>query len=565
MLLEEILQGNLERECIEEKCSREEAREYFEEDVQTEAFWNKYIDGDQCEPNPCQNGGTCTDRIGGYNCTCSDIYVGHSCERDISQCPVDGPYACEHFCHINRGHGSYSCHCAQGYKLHSDGRSCIPHVKHPCGKISLSTSTPMQSDNEICPQGYCPWQVTLVDKNGESVCGGVILGPREVLTTATCMSSNADITHIHIGKKHSTGSKVIKLPLEADPTTHRRYKPGQPGYDLCFLRLRSRLPLGGSVMPLCLPEKDFSENILMQDGEEGVISPGSVHSYVSLEDCRDHLNLNFTLNNKMFCMKEHKTDIEEEGKNPSTLQSSPITQENGMRPRTQQTVWMTDEDLFEYSEDIVPLSEDVASTVTPTAQSQTYLTAEVIRNPTQEGTSKPPAESDPKKVEKPKDILPLSEDVKSTVTATKQNKTYLTAQVMRNATQEKTSKPSAASGPKKVENPKDRVPLSKVIVKSTVPPTKQNKTYLTAEVMRNPEQETTTKPTARSTTSVEKSAPTVSRRGDCRFLSGTPVASVKGETVFVTGLMLSHDCSQGLVFTKLSRFLPWIESMLEST
>lgn len=35
ILIEEILQGNLERECNEEVCSREEAREFFEDDVKT--------------------------------------------------------------------------------------------------------------------------------------------------------------------------------------------------------------------------------------------------------------------------------------------------------------------------------------------------------------------------------------------------------------------------------------------------------------------------------------------------------------------------------------------------
>lgn len=34
-LLEEILQGNLERECHEELCNYEEAREYFEDDART--------------------------------------------------------------------------------------------------------------------------------------------------------------------------------------------------------------------------------------------------------------------------------------------------------------------------------------------------------------------------------------------------------------------------------------------------------------------------------------------------------------------------------------------------
>lgn len=38
LLLEEILQGNLERECIEEKCSREEAREFFEDEMKTVGF-----------------------------------------------------------------------------------------------------------------------------------------------------------------------------------------------------------------------------------------------------------------------------------------------------------------------------------------------------------------------------------------------------------------------------------------------------------------------------------------------------------------------------------------------
>ncbi|XP_042609291.1 coagulation factor X-like [Cyprinus carpio] len=51
-LLEEILQGNLERECFEERCNKEEAREYFENDQKTNDFWTKYYDGDQCQSNP---------------------------------------------------------------------------------------------------------------------------------------------------------------------------------------------------------------------------------------------------------------------------------------------------------------------------------------------------------------------------------------------------------------------------------------------------------------------------------------------------------------------------------
>ncbi|XP_072133922.1 venom prothrombin activator oscutarin-C catalytic subunit-like [Mobula birostris] len=45
---EEFRQGNLERECVEETCSKEEAREIFEDDFKTAAFWKHYIVG--CSP-----------------------------------------------------------------------------------------------------------------------------------------------------------------------------------------------------------------------------------------------------------------------------------------------------------------------------------------------------------------------------------------------------------------------------------------------------------------------------------------------------------------------------------
>ncbi|XP_063809532.1 transmembrane gamma-carboxyglutamic acid protein 1 [Pseudophryne corroboree] len=43
--LEEIKQGNIERECREELCSYEEAREAFENDERTKEFWKDYTRG----------------------------------------------------------------------------------------------------------------------------------------------------------------------------------------------------------------------------------------------------------------------------------------------------------------------------------------------------------------------------------------------------------------------------------------------------------------------------------------------------------------------------------------
>ncbi|XP_070711773.1 prothrombin [Pempheris klunzingeri] len=43
-LFEEVKPGNLERECVEEICDHEEAREVFEQTDKTEKFWAKYLD-----------------------------------------------------------------------------------------------------------------------------------------------------------------------------------------------------------------------------------------------------------------------------------------------------------------------------------------------------------------------------------------------------------------------------------------------------------------------------------------------------------------------------------------
>ncbi len=42
----------------------------------------------ECRSNPCQNGGTCTDQIGGYHCTCSAGSTGTECQMG-EFCVVD--------------------------------------------------------------------------------------------------------------------------------------------------------------------------------------------------------------------------------------------------------------------------------------------------------------------------------------------------------------------------------------------------------------------------------------------------------------------------------------------
>uniref|UniRef100_A0A4W5LNH6 coagulation factor Xa n=1 Tax=Hucho hucho TaxID=62062 RepID=A0A4W5LNH6_9TELE len=91
---EEWRQGDMERECIEERCDREEAREIFEDEKQTVNY------GDACESKPCVHNGVCKDGIGMYTCFCLSGFQGYNCEID-----------CDHFCHVKKD--SVQCSCAE--------------------------------------------------------------------------------------------------------------------------------------------------------------------------------------------------------------------------------------------------------------------------------------------------------------------------------------------------------------------------------------------------------------------------------------------------------------------
>ncbi|XP_032466581.1 coagulation factor VII isoform X2 [Phocoena sinus] len=89
-LLEELWPGSLERECREEFCSFEEAREIFQSEERTNRFWISYNDGDQCASRPCQNGGSCEDQLQSYLCFCLDGFEGRNCETGASAFPSLG-------------------------------------------------------------------------------------------------------------------------------------------------------------------------------------------------------------------------------------------------------------------------------------------------------------------------------------------------------------------------------------------------------------------------------------------------------------------------------------------
>ncbi|XP_068456183.1 coagulation factor IXb [Clinocottus analis] len=141
--LEEMMKDNLERECKEETCTLEEAREVFEDNDKAMAFWAVNIDGDQCKPPPCQNGGECKDGISAYICYCQPNFSGKNCEIEVNQqCSVNNG-GCFHFCVMKAE--IPVCQCAAGYRLGPDKKSCEPTEQFSCGHVNMSPSSGTKS------------------------------------------------------------------------------------------------------------------------------------------------------------------------------------------------------------------------------------------------------------------------------------------------------------------------------------------------------------------------------------------------------------------------------------
>ncbi|KAM9321314.1 coagulation factor X [Gastrophryne carolinensis] len=333
--LEELKKGNLERECREEACSFEEAREVFEDDVKTNEFWSKYVDGDQCETNPCQYGGSCKDAIGGFTCLCMSGFEGKRCETVIlKMCSLNNG-GCDQYCKIVER--DVSCSCTTGYQLGDDGKSCIPTEKYPCGKragfrskrsVTVEEAKPTNSSNTLqaanndtnqddsiaprstqhreiatgpdpidpfdyleeennpevrivggkdCRRGECPWQAVLISDENEPFCGGTILSRQFILTAAHCMNQTkyfkVVVGEMNTQKIDGTESthKVEKIII------HPKFVKATYDFDIAIVKLREPLNYTDNIIAACLPDPDFADQVLMKERQAMVSGFGRLH------------------------------------------------------------------------------------------------------------------------------------------------------------------------------------------------------------------------------------------------------------------------------------------------
>ena len=144
------------------------------------------ININECDPDPCQNGASCTDGIGEYTCECTTGYTGTNCEEDINECDPD---PCQNGASCTDGIGEYTCECTTGYT----GTNCQEDINEcdadPCqnGATCVETSNGVYLTHSIygyrceCTTGYtgtnCEEDINECDpdpcQNGASCTDGI--------------------------------------------------------------------------------------------------------------------------------------------------------------------------------------------------------------------------------------------------------------------------------------------------------------------------------------------------------------------------------------------------------
>ncbi|XP_003800046.1 growth arrest-specific protein 6 isoform X1 [Otolemur garnettii] len=265
-VFEEAKQGHLERECVEELCTKEEAREVFENDPETDYFYPRYLAciskhgspytkspdfvscvqklPDQCTPNPCNVEGTqdCQDLMGNFFCLCKVGWGGRLCDKDVNECHQQNG-GCSQICHNKPG--SFHCACHSGFELSTDGRTCqdtdecaAPEAcgEARCENLPGSYSCPCDEgyayspqekacqDVDECLQGRC--QQACINSPGSYTChcdgrGGFKLS----LDMDTCEDI---LPCVPFGVAKSVKSLYLGRMFSGTPVIRLRFKRLQP-------------------------------------------------------------------------------------------------------------------------------------------------------------------------------------------------------------------------------------------------------------------------------------------------------------------------------------------------
>lgn len=90
----------------------------------------------------CQNGGTCQNTPGGFNCLCIDGYEGVHCSGTTANCGIEGAELCGHGSCIQSGH-SYICKCYPGWTTNGVTKACNTDIDECAREFPHCSTNPL--------------------------------------------------------------------------------------------------------------------------------------------------------------------------------------------------------------------------------------------------------------------------------------------------------------------------------------------------------------------------------------------------------------------------------------
>ena len=105
---------------------------------------------DHCDPNPCDNGGVCTNGLDGFTCECAPGFIGETCSDPVDRCQ---PNPCANAGVCSQDGEAFVCACAPGF----GGLTCETNLDecspNPCENGGTCTDG-VAEFTCACPPGY---------------------------------------------------------------------------------------------------------------------------------------------------------------------------------------------------------------------------------------------------------------------------------------------------------------------------------------------------------------------------------------------------------------------------
>ncbi|XP_009702103.1 PREDICTED: coagulation factor X-like [Cariama cristata] len=204
---------------------------------------------------------------------------------------------CEQFCKAE-DEGAV-CSCAAGYALGDDNKTCVPVVKFPCGRLQRNHEASREEDigNTTSPNAHpeneettealsshpevtgeagglpsvSPWQAVLTDGNDEWFCAGTILNEYFILSAAHCIN-HSKVLQVLVGMVDKEKEEPSRAMHRVEKViAHAEFDAETFNNDIALLKLEEPITFSEDVVPACLPEEDFANDVLMSQAF-GIVS-----------------------------------------------------------------------------------------------------------------------------------------------------------------------------------------------------------------------------------------------------------------------------------------------------